>query len=175
VSTPVRTPAGWIVLKHVESLPAAVPPLGEIKDKVAAAVKRQKAETQALDKARQLRSEAGTGDLAGAARKVGATYGESPRFSRAKPAAQLPGDAMLAALKTPAGALTDPVKTPQGFYVLKTIERAGPDMKALAGERDKIAGELLSRKQGVAWESWLGATRAKAKVEISSRLPGRRG
>jgi peptidyl-prolyl cis-trans isomerase D len=175
VSTPVRTPAGWIVLKHVESLPAAVPPLGEIKDKVAAAVKRQKAETQALDKARQLRTEAGTGDLAGAARKVGATYGESPRFSRAKPAAQLPGDAMLAALKTPAGALTDPVKTPQGVYLLKTIERAGPDMGALAGERDKVAGELLVRKQGVAWESWLGATRAKAKVEISSRLPGRRG
>ncbi|HYE93431.1 MAG TPA: SurA N-terminal domain-containing protein, partial [Terriglobales bacterium] len=40
VSQPVKTPAGWVVIKHRESLPAAVPPLAEIKDRVVAAVKR---------------------------------------------------------------------------------------------------------------------------------------
>lgn len=177
ISTPVRTPAGWVVLKQVDALPAGVPPLAEIKDQVTAAVKRQKAEAQAMAQARQLLSEARTSNLADAARKVGATFGETPRFSRAKAAERLPGDAMLAALRAPAGGLTDPVKTPQGVYVLKTIERAPPDMSALAGERDKLANELLARKQGVAWESWILATRAKAKVEISSQPPppARRG
>jgi hypothetical protein len=44
-------------------------------------------------------------------------------------------------------------------------------MSALSGERDKLAAELLARKQGVAWESWILAARAKAKIEISSRPP----
>jgi peptidyl-prolyl cis-trans isomerase D len=175
ISTLVRTPAGWVVLKQVDALPAGVPPLGEIKDQVAAAVKREKAETLARERGRQLLGEARSGDLADAARKVGATYGETPRFSRAKAAERLPGDAMLAALRTPTGGLTDPVKTPQGVYVLKTIERTGPDMGALAAERDKLANELLTRKQSVAWESWLRAARAKAKVEVSARPPSRRG
>jgi peptidyl-prolyl cis-trans isomerase D len=157
-------------------MPAGVPPLAEIKDQVATAVKRQKAETQAMDRGRQLLGEARTGDLAEAARKVGATYGETPRFSRTKAAERLPGDAMLAALRTPVGQLTDAIKTPQGVYVLKTLERVPPDMGALAGERDKLAAELLARKQGVAWESWIQAARSKAKIEISSHPPpSRRG
>jgi peptidyl-prolyl cis-trans isomerase D len=176
ISTLVRTPAGWVVLKQADAMPAGVPPLAEIKDQVATAVKRQKAETQAMDRGRQLLGEARTGDLAEAARKVGASYGETPRFSRTKAAERLPGDAMLAALRTPVGQLTDAIKTPQGVYVLKTLERVPPDMGALTGERDKLAAELLARKQGVAWESWIQAARSKAKIEISSHPPsGRRG
>src|SRR5436309_2389503 len=46
-SAPVATPVGLVVLKSVEAIPAGVPPVAEIKDKVAASVKRQKAETAA--------------------------------------------------------------------------------------------------------------------------------
>ncbi len=174
VSALVKTPAGWLVLKHVESLPAAVPPLGEIRDKVAAGVKRQKAEAQGLDKARQLAAEARTADLAAVARKLGATYGETPGFSRTKPAERLPGEAMLATLRTPAGAFTEPVKTQQGYYVLKTLERIAPSPGGLAGERDKLASEALARKQSQAWESWVGAARQGAKIDVSTRLPASR-
>ncbi|MGH7323946.1 MAG: SurA N-terminal domain-containing protein [Candidatus Rokuibacteriota bacterium] len=174
VSALVKTPAGWLVLKHVESLPAAIPPLGEIRDKAAAGVKRQKAEAQGLDKARQLAAEARTADLAAAARKLGASYGETPRFSRTKPAERLPGEAMLATLRTPAGAFTEPVKTQQGYYVLKTLERIAPSPGGLAGERDKLASEVLARKQSQAWESWVGAARQGAKIDVSTRLPASR-
>ncbi|HSE93078.1 MAG TPA: SurA N-terminal domain-containing protein [Methylomirabilota bacterium] len=175
VSTPLKTPAGFVVLKAAETLPAAVPPLAEVKDRVAAAVKLQKAEAEALARARRVLTEAKAGDLAAAARAAGATAGETPRFSRAKPAERLPGDAMLAALKTPVGALTEPVKTPQGYYVLKTLERVPPDMAGLAAERDKVAAEVLGRKQSQAWEAWLAGARTKAKIDVSSRLPSRRG
>ncbi len=175
VSTPVKTPAGWVVLKHVESLPAAVPPLAEIKDKVAAGVKREKAEARARERAQQVSADAKQADLAAVAKKLGAVYGETTRFSRTKPDERLPGDVMLAALQAPAGVLTEPVKAAQGYYVLRLLERVPPAMDALPGERDKIATELLARKQGQAWEAWVGAARAKAKIEISSRLPGVRG
>lgn len=175
VSPPVKTPAGYVVLRTTQSLTAAVPPLDEIKDKVANAVRRQKAEAQALDKARQIVADAQNGDLAAAARKVGATSGDTPRFSRTRPADRLPGDAMLAALKTPVGGLSEPIKTTPGYYVLKVLERVPPDPGGLVTEREKIAGELLARKQGQAWEAWLTGARSKAKIEISSQLPRRRG
>lgn len=175
VSRTVKTPAGYVVLKSVEALPAAVPPLAEIKAKVVAAVKRRKAEALALERAKQIVADAQNGDLAGVARKVGATVGETSRFSRTRPAERLPGDAMLAALKTPRGALTEPVPTPQGYYVLKVQERVLPDLSALGAEREKIAGEVLARKQGQAWEAWMSGARAKAKIDISSPLPSPRG
>jgi peptidyl-prolyl cis-trans isomerase D len=174
VSTPVKTPAGLVVLKAIGTIAAGVPPLGEVRDKVTVAVKRQKAEGTALERAAQLAADAKSGDLPAAAKKAGATAGETPRFSRQKPAEKLPGDAMLAALQTPAGGLTAPVKTQQGYYVLKVLERVAPDMSALAAERDKILKEVLAQKQSQAWESWVSGARAGAKVEVH-RLPSRRG
>jgi peptidyl-prolyl cis-trans isomerase D len=174
VSPPVRTPAGLVILKSTEAIPAGVPPLGEIRDTVAASVKRQKADAMGLERARQLATEA-KADFAAAAKKAGAQTGETPRFSRAKPADKLPGDAMVEALQTAAGGMTAPVKTAQGYYVLKVLERAAPDMSGFQTERDKLAGEVLAQKQSQAWESWLAGARAGAKVDVSSRIRPRLG
>jgi len=171
-SPPVVTPVGLVVLRSVEAIPAGVPPLAEIKDKVAASVKRQKAETTAMERAKQLAADGQTGDFGAAAKKAGATAGETPRFSRAKPAERLPGDAMLTALQTPAGQMSAPVKAQQGYYVLKVLERVPPDMGGLQTERDKLQKEILAQKQSLAWESWLAGARANAKIE--THLPASR-
>jgi len=174
VSTPVKTSTGFAVVKAIEAIPAGVPPFEEIKDAVAAAAKRERAEVLAADRARQIANEGKTGDFAAVAKKAGALSGEPPRFSRAKPAEKLPGDAQIAALQTAAGQVTEPVKTSQGYYVLKVLERVAPDMGGFAGERDKLRQEVLARKQSLAWASWLEAARKGARVEISSTVPGRR-
>ena len=165
VTTPVKTPAGWVVLKVTEAVPAGVPPLAEIRDRVAASVKRQKADTLAGSKAKELTEAAKGGNLEAAAKKVGATYGETPRFTRRKPAERLPGDAQLAALQTPTGETSPAVRTPQGYYVVKTLERtpAGP-VDPL--EREGIEKELVSQKQGQAWERWVLAARGDARIEV---------
>jgi peptidyl-prolyl cis-trans isomerase D len=176
VSAPVKTPAGWVVLKSIEAIPAGVPPLAEIRDKVVAAVKRQKAETLGLERAKQLAAEGKTGDLQAVGKKVGAQTGETPRFSRAKPAERLPGDAQMAALQTPAGDVTAPVKSPQGYYVLKVLERAAPNMAELAAERERLSKEVLAQKQSQAWEAWVSGARVDAKVETfagATRAPRR--
>jgi peptidyl-prolyl cis-trans isomerase D len=165
VSAPIKTPAGYVILKSLDRIPAGVPPLAEIRDRVTAAVKRAKADGVALERAKQLAAEAKGGDFAAAARKAGATVGETPRFSRAKPAERLPGDAQLAVLQTATDVVTEPVKTPQGYYVLKTLERAAPNIGELASEREKLQQEVLSQKQSHAWESWVAGARANAKIE----------
>jgi len=173
VTAPVKTPAGWVVLKTTESLPAGVPPLTEIRERVAAAVKRQKADAVASGKAKQLAEEAKGGKLEEVAKKLGASHGETPRFSRGKPAERLPGDAQMAALQTPAGETSPVVRTPQGYYVVKVLERtpAGP-VDPL--EKDKIEKELTSQKQSQMWERWVLAARGDARIDLVGR-PAKRG
>jgi peptidyl-prolyl cis-trans isomerase SurA len=129
-------------------------------------VKRQKAEAGALEQAQKLAAEAKAGDLAAAAKKAGAQSGETARFSRAKPAERLPGDVQLAALQAPAGAVAGPVKSPQGYYVVKVLERVAADMAELAAERDRLAREVLTQKQSRAWEAWVSQARGSAKIEL---------
>jgi hypothetical protein len=130
----------------------------------------------ALERANSIVTGAKLGDFSAAAQKVGATLGEAARFSRAKPADKLPGDVMVAALEVPAGTTTTPVKTAQGYYVVKVQERFAPDLKDLAAERDKLWREVVGKRQGQAWQDWITATRATAKVEVSTtRIPPPRG
>src|SRR5438094_181819 len=162
-------------LKKGDVSPDAVPPLTEIRAQVEAGVKRQKAEAVALQKAKQVADEAKHGDFQTAAKKIGAQTAQTPRFSRTKPAERLPGDVMVAALQATAGAITEPVKSQQGYYVVKVLERIPPDPSGLAAERERLERDLLARKQTQAWQSWLSAARAKAKVDVSTQLPARRG
>ncbi len=133
-------------------------------------MRRQKAEALALERAKQLVTDARAGDFAAAAKKAGAVTGETPVFTRAKPADRLPGDAMIAALQTPQHGITDPVRSQQGYYALKVLERVPADMSALAGERDTLSREVLTQKQNQAWESWVNEAQAKAKVDVSPNL-----
>lgn len=173
VTQPVKTPAGWVVLRVTETIAPGVPPLAEIREGVTAAVKRRKADTAAAARAKQLVEDAEAGDLQAAAKKAGARYGETPRFSRAKPAEKLPGDVQVAALQTPAGRTSPAVKTPVGYYVVKVLERvpAGP---VEAAEKDKLVRELTGQRQSQAWERWVLAARGDAKIEVVGQ-PARRG
>jgi parvulin-like peptidyl-prolyl isomerase len=173
VTPPVKTPAGWVVLKVIETIAPGVPPLAEIRDRVTAAVKRRKADTVASERATQLVEDARRGNLEAAARKAGATYGDTPRFSRAKPAEKLPGDVQMAALQTPAGEVGPPVKTAQGYFVVSVLERA-PAGPVEPGEREKLLRELTGQKQSQAWERWVLAARGDARIEVVGQ-PARRG
>jgi peptidyl-prolyl cis-trans isomerase D len=175
VSPPVRTATGVAVVKALQAFPAGVPPLSEIKEPVTLAARRAKAETAALDKAKALHAEAKSGDLLAAARKAGASTGEAARFSRSKPPEKLPGAAVTAALGTPVGALTEPVRSQQGVFVLKVLARRAADLKDFPTEREKLQREILSQKQSLAWEAWLKAARAGAKIQVSGQVFPPRG
>ena len=84
---------------------------------------------------------------------------------------------MLAAFQTSTGATTEPVKTPQGYYVMKVLERAPADASGFAAEKDKVTRELLTQKQSQAWQAWVERARAGSKVETAPppKVTPRRG
>jgi peptidyl-prolyl cis-trans isomerase D len=173
-SHPIKSAAGYVLLKVAEHLPSVVPPLAEIREQVAAVVKRQKAEAQALERAKALATRAAKGeDLLALARQEALPTGDTGLISRAEPPKdpKLPSELPRHALQTAAGTISEPIMTALGAYLVKTLERHPPDPAGFEKERTEIQKLLLEQKQFEAWESWVGSLHAGAKI---ARLGQRR-
>ncbi len=173
VTSPLRTPSGYVVAKVVESLPPAVPPFAEVKSKVAEAFKRQKAGALALARARELVAAAGKGeDLLAAAKRQGLPSGDTGFFSRSDPAGErsVPAEVRRLALELAVGKVSEPVATSQGVFVVKTLDRRAPDPAGFDKEREELRQQVLSRKKDQAWEGWVRSLKAEAKITYSPRL-----
>ena len=169
VSPPLKTPGGFVIVRVAESFPAGVPPFAEIKDKAVTAVKRDRATALSEERAKAFAASAGTGDFLAAARRDKLPAGETPLFSRAEPPKEketLPGAVLLAALHTPAGSISEPVRAGTGFYVVKTIERRPADMQGFDKVRDQVRTQLLEAKRNQAWERWIKGLFAGAKIQV---------
>ena len=72
----------------------------------------------------------------------------------------------MAALHTPTGAMSEPVRTGTGFYVVKTIERRPADIQGFDKVRDQTRTQLLDAKRTQAWERWVKALFTGAKIQV---------
>jgi peptidyl-prolyl cis-trans isomerase D len=173
VSTPIKTAAGFAVVKVVQHTPAGVPPLAEIRDRVVEAIKRERAEQQVTDRAKALIASVGQGgDLAAAAKADGFTTGSIPPFSRAEPPKErgsLPGGVLMAALQTPAGQLAEPVRAEGGVYVVKTLERTPAAADGFDRERAELEKQVLEQKRALAWDNWIRGRLADSKVQMGGQ------
>ena len=169
VSPPVKTSGGFVIARAVESFPAGVPPFAEIKDNAVSALKRDRADLLADERAKAFAAGAGTGDFLAAARRDKLPAGETPFFSRGEPPKDkdaLPGSVLLAALRTPTGGISEPVRTTTGFYVVKTVERRAADLQGFDKVRDQMRVQLLEAKRNQAWERWIKALFTGAKIQV---------
>jgi len=177
VSLPIKTSAGFVIARVTESLPAGVPPFAEIKDRAVNAVKSERAGALAEERAKAFAASVGTGDFLAAARRDKLPSGETPLFSRGEPPKDkeaLPGAVLLAALRTPTGGISEPVRTGTGFYVVKTIERRAADPQGFDKVRDQMSAQLVEAKRNQAWERWAKALFTGAKIQVQGEtMPGR--
>ncbi len=113
------------------------------------------------------------GDFLAVAKAAGFSTGEVPLFSRAEPPKErgaLPGGVLLAALQTPAGRVSEPLRAGAAVYVAKTLERQAPDPQSFDRQRAEIEKQALEQKRNEVWDSWIQARRAATKVDISAAL-----
>ena len=173
VSTPIKTAGGFAIVKIAQQVPAGVPPVAEIRDRVVEAIKRERAEQQVTDKAKALVTTLGKGgDFAAAAKADGFSTGSIPMFSRADPPKErgsLPGGVLVAALQTPAGQVAEPVRADGGVYVVKTLERAAAAPDGLEKERLELEKQVLEQKRALAWDNWIRGRLADSKVQVGGQ------
>ena len=169
VSPPISTPGGFVIVRVAESVPAGVPPFAQIKDQAINAVKRERASAMADERAKAFAASVATGDFLATARRDKLASGETPLFSRADPPPGKdapPGAVLLAALNTPTGGISAPVKTGGGFYVVKTLERKAADPEGFAKVRDQVSKQLLDAKRSQAWDRWIKSLFVGSKVQV---------
>ncbi len=175
VTPPIKTAVGIMVAKVTEQFAAGVPPFAEVKDRVVETIKRERAQAAAEERAKALGASVGGGDLLTAARRDKLPGGETPLFSRAEPPKEreaLPGAVLLAALQTPAGKVSEPVKTATGAYIVQTLERRAADPQGFDKSRDQLRTQVLEQKRAFAWERWVKALYAGAKIKVQGESVG---
>jgi peptidyl-prolyl cis-trans isomerase D len=169
VSTAIKTPGGLVIARVAEQFPAGVPPFADIKDKLIEAMKRERAQAAAEERAKAFAASLGTGDFLAVARRDKLQAGETPLFSRAEPPKDkdaLPGPVLLAALRTAQGAVSEPVRAGAGVYVVKTVERRPADPQGFDKVRDQMRTQLLEAKRNEAWARWIKALYTGAQVKV---------
>ena len=178
VSAPLKTRSGYAIVKVAELIPAGLPPLLEIKPRVIDAIKRERAEGQAMERAKAFVASLGKGgDVLALAKAEGLSTGEIPFFTRAEPPKERgaqpggaqPGGVLVAALQTAAGHVAEPVRGGAAVYVVKTLERQPPDLPGFDTQKAELETQLLEQKRNQIWDAWVRARRSATKVEVAGR------
>ena len=167
----VDLPNGFAVMKSLEYQAEHVPPLEQIKDRVAQQVKKQGALKEAEQEATRLLDRLKKGEtLAQVAAASGWPVKESNFFTRFE---GLEGQRQAEALTSAAFLLSKerpypdrPLPWQDKYYILAFKERRAADLAEFEKDRDKMLSQLLEQKKQELVYAWLDAERRQAKIKV---------
>ncbi len=165
----------YYVLQVVEQRPSRVPGLAEVEARVRQDLLREKQTEQAGLEARTLLGDLKAGvAIDQAVKKIGARVEATDFFKRSggAPEAGIAPEVVRAAFelseREPLPA--EPVKTAEGYTVIRFRERKAPAPEGLAAEREQIRSRLLQQKRSEAWTAWLEQLRQASVIELKREL-----
>lgn len=124
-------------------------PFAEVKDKVIADARKQKAAKEAYEKTAQTVNKfKGSADLDAAAAELGGKVEKTALFTAKAPAAAVAGENELVAraFTLKQGELGGPVETAKGIYLLKVVEKKAAAVPPLAEVKGQVEAKLLEVK-----------------------------
>jgi peptidyl-prolyl cis-trans isomerase D len=165
-----RYPQGFVVFEVTKVVPARTPSLDEIKDKVTADFKSERAGELFRRKTQELADRAHTEhDLAKAAKEVGATVKTSELVDRlaAVPDLGNMGGPASAAFNLKKGEISGPLNLGQKGAVLEVVERVEPSTSdpAFARDRDELRDQLSEKKREEALQLYLSSLGTRMEKE----------
>ena len=174
VSQPLGVAAGMAIVAATEAVPAAVPPLEEVRDRIRTEILNARAREAAVAAAR--RALAASTDLAAAARTLGTELREEVEVV---PGRSLPGagrsqelDRVAFAPSAKAGD-RGVAETESGalIYSIRTVQKFDPAEFEISKAR--IRDELLNQRRTEVLQSILDAARRKHDVRINDEMVDR--
>jgi peptidyl-prolyl cis-trans isomerase D len=171
-SDPFPVGAGQAFIGLPEVQPSRLPELSEVQEKVKAALARERAMERARAAAAELRARASREGLDKAASALGVVRKETPGLvGRGQPLGDLGASRELeeAAYSLPEKTLSEPVRTPGGYAVLRVLEKKAFDPAAFEAQKAQIAADLKRQKQDQLFRAYM--TRARERYTIERR-PG---
>ena len=163
---------GFAVPMLVETRAPRIPDLDEVKDKVARAVKQEKAKAQLEDKAKELIANAKTpGDLKAAAEKLGLEAKAEANYKLATPLADIGSSAVLddPLYASKSGeVIQQPVFLNEKYLVIGVTKRTDADLAEFAKQRDSLMQSALTERKNQVFEDYLVAV--KNRMERDGKI-----
>ncbi len=165
---PEAVRAGQVFIQLDAVQPPRLPELAEVREKVKADLLDERAFAAAHDKIVALRAQAEKDGLDKAATAAGLVRKETPALvGRGQPLGDLRSSAVLdeAAFTLALQTLSEPVRTPAGWAVLRVLERKSFDAAAYAKEKDALVAQLRDERRARVFQSYLQEARRRYPVE----------
>ena len=144
---------------------AGIPPLEQIRDGVTGVVSDRKKRDRAVEMAQELVRQVNAGaPLADASRAMGLEHREFPAFTRIQPPLNNP-KLVGQAFSLPVGALSQPIVTEEGIYVIRILSRTPADSAAFRASFDEILAREVRAARDERVRFFLAALRDGARIK----------
>ena len=158
---------GYYLARLDTLVPGGEPKFEVVRDEVRAAVLREKKLQRLLPEARALAAAAAASSLEQAARARGLAVEQSRTFNRITP---VPGVGQLnqaigAAFSLPVGAVSAPIETPTGLYVIRVDRRVNADRTAFEAQKQTQRTQLTESLRQQRVRTFLENLRKDADIE----------
>ncbi len=173
----VEIGTGYVLLRPAETVPAMLPPLDQVRERVEADLREARAREQAKIRAEEMLTELRAGERLGevaAERKL--TVEETGPFGVL--GRTVPGLGFVEQLKTDAFALTSEAPVAPRVYesgtgdavVAVLDKRIAPDLTDLEGQRDTLRDGYLQRKKQALLKTFITGLKQQASIQVHSNL-----
>ena len=167
VSQPIRTDRGYIVLTLKQTIPAHPGSLDEVRDKLVASLKQEKALQLARSKAEELSKRGKAGEKFDVvAKALGLEAKTSDDFSRA---GSIPGvgsgKQVTAAFNMKVGEVSSPENLGSNWLVYKVDAKSEANMADFDKQKKELTEQVLNEKRGLAYEAFRSSLEARLKQE----------
>jgi peptidyl-prolyl cis-trans isomerase D len=167
LSLPVHTDRGYLVLSIKQILPSHQGSLEEVRDKVVAQLKQEKASAEARTKADELIAKTKGGEKFDAAAKaLGLEAKTSDDFARAGSIANVAsGKQLSAAFQLKPGDVGPPLNLGANWVVYKVVDKQEPKPEDFDKQKKEITDAVLQNKRSIAFEAFRTALEERLKKE----------
>jgi peptidyl-prolyl cis-trans isomerase D len=149
---------GFAVPMLVEQRPPRIPDFDEVKDRVRAAVKDEKAKGMLEQKAKEIAAAAKSpGDLKAAAEKAGLEAKAEANYKLATPLGEAGSSSLIdePLYAAKAGDVLQPISLNQNYLVIGVNKKTDADLTEYAKQRDNLMQQALTSRKGQVFEDYL--------------------
>lgn len=167
LSLPIHTDRGYLVLSIKQIFPAHQGSLDEVRDKVTADLKQEKASIEARTKAEELAKRVKAGEKFDAAAKaLGLEAKTSDEMARAGSISNVAsGKQLAAAFQLKPGDVGPPLNLGVNWLVYKVVEKQEPKPEDFDKQKKEITDAVLQNKRSLAFEAFRTALEDRLKKE----------
>ncbi len=172
VSQPIRTDRGYVVLTLTQIIPTHQASLDEVRDKIVASLKQEKAQELARQKADELAKRIKNGEKFDvAAKALGLDAKTSDEFSRAGSIAGVgSGKQLSAAFNMKVGDVSTPQNIGSNWLVYRIESKIEPNPADFEKQKKDLVEQVLNDKRALAYEAFRTSLEQRLKQEGKLKL-----